>query len=619
MVAVGEKPISSCFALSDWEFDMICRVFCLVVCLSVLFPAIALAQLGTHEEGYLLPMVYATGDTAPGGQTTFVYRSPADFGKICFMAFSTSDQPMALPGGQVVNWNILGPGGGLDILADLTLNPGAGGAGVFGPIPIVEVLDDFGYASRTTFWPPNNFLVGFQIHVLAFTNDPLAPGGIGRFATTSMIFRNPATSVDSLRILDTKMVANCRTAGLDNILGAGSSVKKALVRMRPNGATDPTQGGILEVDEPLQVHGYNNGPNGINENGGGDDIDLGPVPATWAYNHGAAYGTIDPSTGVFLAGPSSTAQPSDGGPGTGTISASYGGLIDTMPAMSLPPDYVAPPLAAPAGLTGTAVGNDIVLSWTNPVTYSSIRIRRDGATIATLPGTATSYTDVGVAGGFFGVTGYAGIEQSSESTVGVGSFPQPLSLGDDDNQTVQLGFSFSFFGQTYTECRVCSNGRLNFGGSNSQANSYQARWSGWGTTFRSGPPSLGFWSDWSPNQGGTVMVVTSPNQLRVVFSGVPSYNGPGVADFEIILTPGSFTLQDNGTTWMSDDNCIIGFTPGGNISTAGSQNLSSLLPIPSSGNDVMFGEDFDPSTGYDLGVGFTATANNATGSHWAVQ
>ena len=115
------------------------------------------------------------------------------------------------------------------------------------------------------------------------------------------------------------------------------------------------------------------------------------------------------------------------------------------------------------------------------------------------------------------------------------------------------------------------------------------------------------------------MVITSPNQFRVVFSGVPSYNGPGVGDFEIALTPNTFTLQDNGSTWMSDDNCIVGFTPGGNISTQGSLNVGALLPLPTTGNNATFGEDFDPSTNYDLGVGFTATANNATASHWAVQ
>ena len=564
-------------------------------------------------------MVYATGDTSPGGQTTFVYRSPADFGKYCFMALSTSNQPMALPGGEIVNWSLNGTNGLIDPLANLTLTSGAGGAGVFGPIPIIETIDDAGYASRTVYWPANNNLIGFEIYAIAVTNDPFSVGGIGRYATCAMKFRNPSVSVDTIRILDTKMVANCRTSTLDNLVGAGSSVKKALVRMRPTGATDPTQGGILEVDEPMQVHGYNNGPNGINEGGAGDDVDLGPIPAAWSYNRTSAYGTIDSSTGVFVAGPSSTAQPSDGGPGTGTISASFNGLTDTMPALTLPPDWVAPPLASPQNLVGGVVGGDIQLSWTNPTGYTSIRIRRDGGTIATLSGAATTYTDVGVTGGFYGVTGFDGPDQSGETTVGVGSFPQPLSLGDDDNQIVQLGFSFSFFGQTYTECRVCSNGRINFGGSNSQANSYQARWTGWGTTFPSGPPSIGFWSDWSPNQGGTVIVITSPNQLRVVFSGVPSYNGPGVADFEISLTPNTIKLQDNGTTWMGDDNCIVGFTPGGRISPQGSLNISALLPLGSTGNDTTFGEEFDPSTNYDLGIGFTATANNGTGSHWSVQ
>ena len=39
----------------------------------------------------------------------------------------------------------------------------------------------------------------------------------------------------------------------------------------------------------------------------------------------------------------------------------------------------------------------------------------------------------------------------------------PLGLGDDDSQVVALGFSFEFYGITYTDVRVHSNGAITFG------------------------------------------------------------------------------------------------------------------------------------------------------------
>ncbi|MFQ5653506.1 MAG: hypothetical protein ACE5GW_02100 [Planctomycetota bacterium] len=67
-------------------------------------------------------------------------------------------------------------------------------------------------------------------------------------------------------------------------------------------------------------------------------------------------------------------------------------------ALGLPPP---PPCSPPSGLSAGSdcESGEITLSWINGDIYSSIDIDRDGAVIATLPGSAQSYADPGVAEG----------------------------------------------------------------------------------------------------------------------------------------------------------------------------------------------------------------------------
>ncbi len=61
--------------------------------------------------------------------------------------------------------------------------------------------------------------------------------------------------------------------------------------------------------------------------------------------------------------------------------------------------HVGCELTPPAGVTCTATDNDIDLAWDNTAVYSSVEITRDGLLVATLAGTAESYTDSNVLGG----------------------------------------------------------------------------------------------------------------------------------------------------------------------------------------------------------------------------
>ncbi|MGE3165754.1 MAG: proprotein convertase P-domain-containing protein [Planctomycetota bacterium] len=60
---------------------------------------------------------------------------------------------------------------------------------------------------------------------------------------------------------------------------------------------------------------------------------------------------------------------------------------------------VACSLLPPGGLACSVTGVDVTLSWSNSAAYDEIQVVRDGVTIATLPGSATTYLDAGAPAG----------------------------------------------------------------------------------------------------------------------------------------------------------------------------------------------------------------------------
>jgi hypothetical protein len=90
-------------------------------------------------------------------------------------------------------------------------------------------------------------------------------------------------------------------------------------------------GGLYEPTEEFLANGWDNGPNNINEDGGGDDVFQGIVSAIWSTTVGGSVGRIDSSTGLYVAG---------GFTGEGDVTANYLGRQDTVYVMSTTPSWV---------------------------------------------------------------------------------------------------------------------------------------------------------------------------------------------------------------------------------------------------------------------------------------
>jgi len=99
--------------------------------------------------------------------------------------------------------------------------------------------------------------------------------------------------------------------------------------------------GIAQYEAQFRVHGWTNGVNGVPENGGGDDVRVGPVRATWVANVPASLGSIE-FTGLFTAA-------IDDDCGDGPVYARYRHykegvgfvmMADTSSIAVIPPDWI---------------------------------------------------------------------------------------------------------------------------------------------------------------------------------------------------------------------------------------------------------------------------------------
>jgi len=150
-----------------------------------------------------------------------------------------------------------------------------------------------------------------------------------------------------------------------------------------------------------------------------------------------------------------------------------------------------------------------------------------------------------------------------------------LTLGDDATAEIPLGFSFPYFGQTYTTAWVNADGNITLG-------------KGDGVTaerdvlhFLIGPPRIALlYADLDPSLGGTVSYRhDDPQSTTIRFVGVPVWGNGGTATASAKLAAsGAVTLSYDS---VSIGNAIIGVSKGktgnGNNNSSVKLNVSGLM------------------------------------------
>lgn len=164
----------------------------------------------------------------------------------------------------------------------------------------------------------------------------------------------------------------------------------------------------------------------------------------------------------------------------------------------------------------------------------------------------------------FWVSGFAMLIVVSPVLAGGGP---ALPLTDDDFEAVALPFSFPFYGNTYDEVFVGSNGFLTFGAGNTDFSETVGEFLGME------PRIAAYWDDFNPSAGGSVSVDEELGSLTVHYEDVPEFATTTSNTFSVTLHPtGMIDISWNG---MASVDAIVGLSPGGGAPDPGPTDLSS--------------------------------------------
>lgn len=197
------------------------------------------------------------------------------------------------------------------------------------------------------------------------------------------------------------------------------------------------------------------------------------------------------------------------------------------------------------------------------------------------------------------------------------------SVPDDGSLQVPLTSNASFYGTSYTDLYVNSNGYISFGTGDTDFTDTEAE-------FLANVPRIAVWEDWQPNAltSGPTSYGEANDIFTLSFDNCDNWASGGDSntfcmsiELDSGSTPGAISIS-MGTMQLAAGNDglpIVGITPGNGISLPNSIDLSLVATaphLPATANDAVY-EDFLLAGVFDLQnttVTFTPTAVSSTGA-----
>lgn len=111
-----------------------------------------------------------------------------------------------------------------------------------------------------------------------------------------------------------------------------------------------------------------------------------------------------------------------------------------------------------------------------------------------------------------------------------------LAMSDDNHLPITSSFGIPFYGTTYTDLAVGSNGTVYFDPANYLGLGNTCPMPGT-TSYTPQALVAGYWDDLNPGAGGQVLwqELTAPNRIVVSWLDVPLFGGGGVVTFQVVL------------------------------------------------------------------------------------
>ena len=146
-----------------------------------------------------------------------------------------------------------------------------------------------------------------------------------------------------------------------------------------------------------------------------------------------------------------------------------------------------------------------------------------------------------------------------------------LTLADDDTREIPLGFSFNFYGNTYTSVFINSDGNLTFTGGDLSVTPRDLG------RFLTGLPRIApFFDDLNPAEGGQVTFTPEGGRFVVSWTEVPECCLPAItpkSTFQVLLFPDGSVEFAYGTVGAND--AVVGISPGSFTGAAEIVDLSA--------------------------------------------
>ncbi|HEX6737182.1 MAG TPA: hypothetical protein VF310_02810 [Vicinamibacteria bacterium] len=133
-----------------------------------------------------------------------------------------------------------------------------------------------------------------------------------------------------------------------------------------------------------------------------------------------------------------------------------------------------------------------------------------------------------------------------------------LGLADDDSRQVALGFAFPFFGKSYTEAFVNSDGNVTFGQKDDASTERNV-----GRLVGGPPRAAPLLADFDPSAGGSVSVSVMKDHATVTWSAVPQFGETDRNTFQVALwADGRVDFVYGQTLNAALDQGVAGIAPG---------------------------------------------------------
>lgn len=120
---------------------------------------------------------------------------------------------------------------------------------------------------------------------------------------------------------------------------------------------------------------------------------------------------------------------------------------------------------------------------------------------------------------------------TAEPLVWYSDFGTSLNIGDDESRQINIGFTFNFYGNNYTQCYVNANGNITFNASDDDYTETESEF------LINGPRVAPMWNDFKPVQTtpNNVYMNAQADKLIITWYQVDEYSSGQDNTFQVVL------------------------------------------------------------------------------------